>query len=163
MPTKKDKKKDRKLRQAARLYRQAEITLEEAAQLCGVKPSTLHKSMADGGEQLRPRGWTRKLTDADEKEILKLSRAGKTVAEIAEATGWASSTISRVRSRHGFERPKSRTRIYDADGELLKKRCPACDRLRLAKFWAMNAASSDGRQGYCKSCTKERRDAGRAA
>lgn len=152
-------------------YQMGEVLPDIAARE-GVSAQYLWRKWKAKGWPLRKRGWAaREVTPRLIRDVLRYSERGWTVEAICQHLGKSRAMVERIRHHSGFksttfghsEAPMRRTREYDLDGQLVRKWCPACSRMRQVGWFHANSSAKDGLQHQCKSCQDARRRAGRAS
>ncbi len=143
-------------------------TAPDVARRLGVSVQTLCRRWRQNGWRIRPRGWACRLRNPKiERDALRLSEKGHTVAEVANRLGVKPSMVERIRRDAGFvsqvygasKAPGRQVRQYDREGVLTAKWCPACARmLPPIEFWK-NRWAHDGLQSHCRECQSAARRA----
>lgn len=116
----------------------------------------------EAGWRVQPPPRTSKRNDILDEEVLRRSRAGGKVRDIAADLGIGAHVVEDIRRDYGFRSewqgpttaPNRKPLVVGEDGTVIRKWCPKCEEMLAAEeFWA-NATNPDGLQTACKSCQK---------
>jgi len=122
------------------------------AQEYGVTPATMRRKLLKAGVVMRPRGGKRKLSLADEANVVEQFLAGEKQEYLAALYGVTRRTLCRTLERAGAVRAARWIEGIHIVGAIAVKRCSSCWVTRPLADFHDDSSKRDGMRSNCRYC-----------